>query len=898
MTVARSALLAISLLVGTTALASECLRQTVPEAQGLVVSGNEGKLREAIAAIEPKTHGQDGADTAPWLTAQGSMLLDLGEHSAAQSLLRKAIRGWLLAGRVDAEVCARQLLAFSLTMDFQPRAALAETLLAEARAEDAGLDWQLNRLRQSRIMLLLTLNERLEEALLLMQAVHPGDSAAEAISWYQSRGLVLGRLRRHREAAETFARMQILAEASEQSEAAATARFNQANQLAQLTAESIRAEDSSLILELLEQVIDDESARVQTRAVALRLLAGLSEEPQATRLLEACVDRAKSIGDRRRQAVCLADLAARVVDRDPALARQRMDIATALAEDDPRSLWQIQARRQDVIWATRTPPEAFEDSLAAMAGERALLARQMMGEERAQLFDGLSWDYRRLAGRAFQHVGDYPELMARIFELIESHRAVVLREQRLATRHGPLDAEVMARAQDINRVQRQLLLATTSAGREQAQSELQRLELAWQRASLDEPESLAAPPPINLAELQAILTDGEALLSYLTMVPAGSESHAVGWLQAISSETVMVFPIPVESALAVTGSLLQGLPDWHTSQARDLLKRLSAQLLEPALNALPDAIDHLIIVPDKALHKLSLEALPGLSGQPLGLTHTLESVPSATIWAAARRQSKRQPSQPGHALVLAAPELLATDFRALDPALPSALANQLPGAAGEARRIRRLLGSSRVELRVGAAASEYSLLEQPLPQHTRLIHFATHAMVHPVRPAASAILLTPGPDHHDGLLQPREIESMSLDGLAIVLAACNGASGPALNAEGVMSLARSFLAAGATAVIASRQEVDDLHAQAFFDQLYRELARGHTLAEAMRRARATLDAAGYPINAWSDYVLYGSGQWQPIDPPPRWPGPALFLAGLVATLLALTSWLPLRSRRP
>lgn len=866
-----------------TAAASECLRETAPEVIPWLASGEQAAVRAAITALDQKRDGLSPVEAAPWLTAQASMLLDVGDITNAREHLGRALQGWPESGRVKAEVCARHLLAYALSLQSEPRLALAEIRLAEERALDAGLDWQLNRLRQTRASLLLSLNERLEEALLLFELIDPGQTPVEQIGWHHLHGLILGRTNRHREAAVQFEQMLKLAEDESLGRTAATARNNLANQLANLPAKDLYPGEAARIISLLEEVLADSQAHSSTHAMALTLLA--RRQPKALRkpLLESCVAHARSAGDPRREAVCIADLAALAMNQDLKQAMALMDEAVFLAGDDLRAIWQIQARRLDLIWATRPPPQAFSDSISAIAGERQLRERQLAGPDRAQFIAGLMWDFRRLADRAYAHVNDHPELAWRALELIESNRAVVLRERRRTTVTDVHEQRLGELARRINQLQRELVEASGDDQRvEQLRGERARLELDWRQAAIEEPDvvELVAGPAIEL--LRSELSEKQAILSFLTTIPGASSRPGYGWLHVIHRDGWGLYSIPDADHLRTAGELLAGFSDWQTGPAVGLLDTLGAALLGSAFKDLPDAIDHLTIVPDRGIEAIPMAALPLPDKQLLGLAYELDMAPSASWWFS----SQQDQGSSGRALVLADPQLPEVGYRALDAAFPAERFEQLPGARMEARKIQRILGKSRVDSYYGAAASESLLREQELPVGTRLIHFATHTLIHPDRADASAIVLAGSGDGVDGLLQPREIEAQQLAGIAVVLANCASATGRVLDTEGVVSLARSFLIAGSPGVIATRQAVDDRNAQVYFERLYRHLAAGSTLSQAMRQARIELHLAGYPPQVWSAYELHGRGDWHPVKLAPRWPGPALIMIGLLCLIVA------------
>src|SRR5690606_23398466 len=78
-----------------------------------------------------------------------------------------------------------------------------------------------------------------------------------------------------------------------------------------------------------------------------------------------------------------------------------------------------------------------------------------------------------------------------------------------------------------------------------------------------------------------------------------------------------------------------------------------------------------------------------------------------------------------------------------------------------------------------------------------VIHFAGHAIANLRFPSASALALSPDSAHPDGLLPAAEISQWRLPRTRLVaLSACRTAYGAIYRGEGVVSLARPFLASG------------------------------------------------------------------------------------------------------
>ena len=247
---------------------------------------------------------------------------------------------------------------------------------------------------------------------------------------------------------------------------------------------------------------------------------------------------------------------------------------------------------------------------------------------------------------------------------------------------------------------------------------------------------------------------------------------------------------------------------------------------------------------------------------PLAARYELVVAPSATLWLHWRGNTARTATR--RALTFADPELgIGGNLQATErsAALQQGLRlGRLPHARRESRALERHLGG--VDALVGGRASEKALKDRDLRDYD-ILHFAAHAIADEAHPERSAVLLSPGSDAEDGLLQAREIEGLDLEGRIVVLSACQTASGAVLNGEGVLSLARSFFEAGAQSVIGTRWPVRDEDAAALFDSFYRVLGGGASLAEAATQAKIDAINAGRPASAWASLVVLGNGAIRP-----------------------------------
>lgn len=200
----------------------------------------------------------------------------------------------------------------------------------------------------------------------------------------------------------------------------------------------------------------------------------------------------------------------------------------------------------------------------------------------------------------------------------------------------------------------------------------------------------------------------------------------------------------------------------------------------------------------------------------------------------------------------------------------------LPATRAEVMSIAASVGDQRL---FGAKATERGLasaLASAGPGRPwKSVHLACHGLVDVEWPAYSCLALTAG-DGEDGFLTSSEILRLPLATDLAVLSACETGTGAFIRGEGLMSLARSFMFAGAPRVIASLWNVDDDATAFLMTTFYREWLAGRGTADALRRAQAavrdhevktTVDEGGKPVTKsrkpwsepkfWAAWVLWG-----------------------------------------
>jgi CHAT domain-containing protein len=252
-------------------------------------------------------------------------------------------------------------------------------------------------------------------------------------------------------------------------------------------------------------------------------------------------------------------------------------------------------------------------------------------------------------------------------------------------------------------------------------------------------------------------------------------------------------------------------------------------LIEP-ITPLIRSYHRLVFVPDIRIASLPFAALRAQDGRFLIETHAVSSSPSAAVFLRIRKRERT--TAPQNVLVVAGS------------------AGDLPEVGREARAVARQYPASDVLAGSRAATSEF-LRTAP---DADVVHFAGHGTAAGDDASTSLVL-----NGHGEALDRGEIEALSLTHTdVVVLAACNTARGETRWTEGTLSVARSFMAAGAPSVIATLWPIDDRDAAAFFPRLHARLAAGVPPAQALRATQ--LEAIHRPGSSpalWAAVQLVG-----------------------------------------
>ena len=173
---------------------------------------------------------------------------------------------------------------------------------------------------------------------------------------------------------------------------------------------------------------------------------------------------------------------------------------------------------------------------------------------------------------------------------------------------------------------------------------------------------------------------------------------------------------------------------------------------------------------------------------------------------------------------------------------------QLPFARQEVEMIGRVLGCTPL---IGRQATKNEVLRQL--GSVALVHFAAHG-----RMESGEIALAPKNGEMDFILTMKDVKRVQMRARLVVLSCCHSAQGE-IKAEGVVGIARAFLAAGARSVLVSLWAIVDKATLEFMKHFYQHLVEGKSASKALNQAMNCMRESREfgAVNHWAPFVLIG-----------------------------------------
>jgi CHAT domain-containing protein/tetratricopeptide (TPR) repeat protein len=547
------------------------------------------------------------------------------------------------------------------------------------------------------------------------------------------------------------------------------------------------------------------------------------------------------------------------------LARQRGDLKTARLKMEA-ALDLIESLRTDAPGpALRS---SFFASYQTFYETYVNLLMELYGREPGKQWDTLALDAsERTRARSFlDSLGE-----AQIDLLKHRDHEILQRERELLSHLDALETERLAGSHraGLEREQRDVLLER---------------EVLLARVRNEEERSLPPPPiPLKAWQVRRDLDEGSLLLVYYL-----GEKRSVLWL--VDRRSVRSFVLPGRGHLEpLARAAYEALSrrEGTGAQAKLVLARLANEILGPV--ALHLNTQRLLVVNDGALRYIPFAVLPEPGhGTPLLARHEVVYLDSPSVLAMQRQRLAGRQRAPLELAVVADPVFDAADPRVAKPvAAPAPVpavpteeprrAADGPGDIGrllesgrEAAALLALVPQSRRRAVVGLEASKETVLSGVLRPY-RIVHFATHGLIHPLHPELSGLMLSRVDRRGrplDGFLPAYEFPRLRLLADLAVLSACRTALGKEIPGEGLIGMTRGLMEAGVPRLVVSLWSVEDRSTAELMRRFYQcmldDRRPGGRLKPAAALREAQLSMLGDP--RWSDPYYWApfifQGDWR------------------------------------
>ena len=260
-------------------------------------------------------------------------------------------------------------------------------------------------------------------------------------------------------------------------------------------------------------------------------------------------------------------------------------------------------------------------------------------------------------------------------------------------------------------------------------------------------------------------------------------------------------------------------------------------VIDPILDMLEPQDDELVIVPDGALCFTPWAAVIEVIG--------IRIVPSLTSYQLILSVPEGHPEKKG-ALLVGNPYL-----KELRKPL-----DDLPCAQEEVEMIASILKTRPL---TGIHATKAEVMKRM--SSVGLIHIAAHG-----NELTGEIALSPNPgwsskfpQRKDYILKMSDVQVVNLRARLVVLSCCHSGRGRILKGEGVVGIARAFLASGARSVLVALWAIDDEATMVFMKSFYQHLKEGKAASAAVQQSMKFLRESEQfsETRYWAPFQLIG-----------------------------------------
>ena len=280
---------------------------------------------------------------------------------------------------------------------------------------------------------------------------------------------------------------------------------------------------------------------------------------------------------------------------------------------------------------------------------------------------------------------------------------------------------------------------------------------------------------------------------------------------------------------------------------RSILQLWYKNFVAPVADQLQGSTE-IVIVPDRSLYRVPFGALIDENGKYLSDTFRIRYVPSLTVLKLIQDSPANYHSQAG-ALVVGDPDVGTVMFQGVSNQFP-----RLPWAKIEAEMIGALL---HVQPLTEKQATKKAVLKKM--KSASLIHIAAHGDANrgDIALAPDRHVTRPPQEEHF-LLTMADVSKVQLRAKLVVLSCCHSGRGH-IKAEGIVGIARAFLASGARSVLVSMWAVDDDATMQLMKWFYESLVCGKSASKSLHEAMKLMreNPKYSEVRQWAPFMLVG-----------------------------------------
>lgn len=377
---------------------------------------------------------------------------------------------------------------------------------------------------------------------------------------------------------------------------------------------------------------------------------------------------------------------------------------------------------------------------------------------------------------------------------------------------------------------------------------------------------------LSIAEIQEKILDEKTLLLEYFIT-----SEAV-YILGITKRTVKAKKIVdlkrfnnSVSVLKKTLSNLRYLSDnpkdaWnsYTQSAYDLYELLVADFVQD------NKIKTLIVVPDQSLGRIPFETFltTKVSGQDQKayetLAYLLRDYAVYYTYSTSLLLNKigQRTNSTGRVLGMAASYDPSRSVFETEDSEQLKLRKGLSDLPGAKREVKALEAIYEGDYFFGENANERNFKQIDFEKYS-IVHLAMHGIMNKENPMLSSLAFTEKIDSlEDDFLYAYELTNLQISSDLMILSACETGDGSVRLTEGVMSLARSCLYAGASSILMTLWQVNDQSTSIIINSFYNKLSEGMSKSAALRAAKLEYiefasDIVAHP-NLWAALVSLGN----------------------------------------